>query len=103
MIGDLEWPLVLQKLMEYAGLLVTRDGRVFYLAHQNLPHLALHPWQDMVSIFTAFAKVGADSTLYKAVMRGYHSKCVAFGSKEMKGVQRSSGPRQGGRYNLLQE
>ena len=70
MIVDLERPLVLQKLVEYAGLLVTRDGRLFFAANQNVPHLAHHPWQDMVSIFTAFARIGADSTLYKATMRG---------------------------------
>ena len=43
MVGDLERPLVLQKLVEYAVLLDSRDGRLFYLAHRTLPYLALHP------------------------------------------------------------
>ena len=70
MIEDLGRPLVLQKMMEYSELLVGRDGRLFFLAHKNVPHLAIHPWQDLQTIWTSFVRVGANSTLYTAVIAG---------------------------------
>ena len=70
MIDDLGRPMVLQKLMVYADLLVSRDGRLFFLAHKDVPHLAIQAWQDIQTIWSAFVRIGADSVLYTSVMVG---------------------------------
>lgn len=76
MVDNLETPLVLQKLLEYSALLVDRHGRLFFEAYcKRSPHLAVHPWQDLQTILSAFCRIATDSTLYGAVS---NSTPVAF-------------------------
>jgi hypothetical protein len=70
MVEDIAAPLVLVKLLEYCTLLVERTGRTFFEAYKGTPHLAVHPWQDLQTILSAFCRVSTDSTLYAAVGRG---------------------------------
>jgi hypothetical protein len=70
MVEDLAAPLVLVKLLEYCTLLVERTGRTFFESHRGTPHLAVHPWQDLQTILSAFCRISTDSTLYAAVGRG---------------------------------
>lgn len=70
MVEDLDAPVVLQKLLEYSSLLVDRQGRLFFESYKHSPHLAIHPWQDLQTILSAFCRVACDSLLYKAVTRG---------------------------------
>ena len=70
MVADLSAPLVLQKLLEYATLLADRTGRLFFDGYTQSPYLAVHPWQDLQSILSAFCRIATDSTLYGAVTRG---------------------------------
>lgn len=72
MTEDIARPLLVQKLLEYTSLLVDRQGRLFFEAYQHYPHLAVHPWQDLQSILSAFTRVAANSALYGAVVRGEH-------------------------------
>lgn len=68
-VDDLGAPMVLRKLLEYAALLQGRDGRGFFESYRLTPHLAVHPFQDCQAIFSAFARVGSESTLYGAVLK----------------------------------
>lgn len=70
MVEDLGRPLVLQKLLEYSALLVDRQGRFFFESYKHSPHLAVHPWQDLQSILSAFCTIATESTLYSAVTKG---------------------------------
>jgi hypothetical protein len=70
MTDDVATPLLLQKLLEYTSLLVDRQGRLFFDAYQRHPFLAVHPWQDLQTILSAFAHIATDSLLYGAVTRG---------------------------------
>jgi hypothetical protein len=71
MVADLDAPLVLLKLLEYSALLVDRTGRRFFEAQFKVaPYLAIHPWQDLQTILSAFCRIATDSTLYGAVTRG---------------------------------
>ena len=70
MVDDLNLPMVLLKLLEYTSLLVDRIGRLFFEAYKHSPHLAVHPWQDLQSILSAFCRISTDSTLYRAVTSG---------------------------------
>ena len=69
-VEDLVSPMVVKKLLEYVALLQGRDGRGFFESYRNTPHLAVHPYQDCQSIYSAFARVGSESTLYGAVGLG---------------------------------
>ena len=69
-VGDLERPMVVTKMLEYVQLLVDRQGRLFFESYKNVPHLAVHTWQDLQSILSAFVRVASDSTLYNAVVKG---------------------------------
>lgn len=70
LVEDLQAPLLLQKMFEYSSLLVDRQGRLFFDAHERSPHLPVHPWQDLQSIVSAFCRISTDSTLYGAVISG---------------------------------
>jgi hypothetical protein len=70
MVEDLALPLVLEKLLEYSSLLVDRTGRLFFESYNGTSHLAVHPWQDLQTILSAFCRIAMDSTLHAAVSRG---------------------------------
>jgi len=72
MVVDLERPMVLVKLLAYVDLLVDRQGRLFFEAYRHSPHLAIHPYQDLQAILSAFLRVASNSSLYGAVIRGDH-------------------------------
>ena len=57
-------------MLEYAELLVTREGRLYCAAHRDVTHLAIHPWQDLQTIVSCFASIGTNSTLYTAALGG---------------------------------
>lgn len=69
-VADLARPLVLVKMLEYASLLTSREGRLFFAAHRGVAHLAIHPWQDLQTIFSSFAAVACNTTLYTVVEAG---------------------------------
>jgi hypothetical protein len=71
-VEDLVRPLVLVKLLEYVSLLVDREGRLFFDTFQGRsPHLALHPFQDLQTILSAFvSRVTTDANNYGAASRG---------------------------------
>ena len=59
-----------------------RQGRKFNEAYRYSPHLAVHAWQDLQSILSAFCRIATDSILYGAATRGepvalsnYRSAC----------------------------
>lgn len=70
LIEQLSSPMLLQKLLEYVALLVDREGRLFFESNRCHPYLAVHPWQDLQTILSAFCRIAVDSTLYGAVTRG---------------------------------
>ena len=70
MVPEVGRPLVVQKIMEYVDLLMSRPGRLWFERHADQPHLALHPWQDIQHILSAFLTVATTADLYQAVMRG---------------------------------
>lgn len=68
-VDDLSLPMSFQRLMSYTDLLVDRDGRLFGDAHSAHPHLAVHIFQDLQLIWTAFCNVAANADLYQAVQK----------------------------------
>ena len=58
------------KLLEYTNLLMDRHGRTFFEMCRESPHLAVHPWQDLQHILSAFLMVATRSDLYQAVLDG---------------------------------
>jgi hypothetical protein len=70
MVEDLGSPLVLTKLRQYVDLLVDHNGRMFFEVSWNHPHLAVHPWQDIQHILSAFLQVATSANLYQAVADG---------------------------------
>ena len=62
--------IVVVKVMEYVDLLVDRQGRFFFEAFRHSPYLAVHAWQDVQSILSAFLRVATNSDMYGAVQRG---------------------------------
>jgi hypothetical protein len=58
--------------MDYVALLVNRPGRLFFEAYKDHPHLAIHPYQDLQTILSAFVRVASNSVMYSAVIRGDH-------------------------------
>jgi hypothetical protein len=70
MVEDITAPMVLQKLLEYVTLLVDRRGRTVFEINSQKPHLAMHPWQDIQHILSAFLSVATSADLYNTVTRG---------------------------------
>ena len=62
--------LLVQKLREYTDILTDRHGRTFFEVYRNHPHLAIHPWQDLQHILSAFLTVAFTADLYRSVMDG---------------------------------
>lgn len=69
-VDDLTLPMVIRKLLEYAELLVTREGRLFFMANRHVPGLAVHPWQDLQTILSVFVTVATNPTLTSSVTAG---------------------------------
>ena len=70
MVDDTSQPMVLQKLHEYTSLLVDSDGRKFFEVSQHQPYLAIHPWQDLQHILSAFLKVATNAETYNLAQAG---------------------------------
>ena len=70
MTEDLGRPLLLEKMLEYSNLLQGRQGRLFFAAWRSKAYLAVHPFQDLQTILSAFLGVASNATLYGAVTRG---------------------------------
>ena len=62
--------LLVRKLREYTDILTDRHGRAFFEVYRNHPHLAIHPWQDLQHILSAFLTVSSTADLYRSVMDG---------------------------------
>jgi len=62
--------LLVQKLVEHTDILVDLSGKSFWEAYRNHPHLAVHAYQDLQHILSAFVVVAANSTLSKSVEGG---------------------------------
>ena len=62
--------LLVQKLHEYSLLLVDRQGRLFFEACCEQPHLAVHPFQDVQHILSAFWTVASMADIYQTVAKG---------------------------------
>lgn len=78
MVADVSVPMVLVKLREYAGLLVDRRGRILFETYAHRPHLAIHAWQDLQHILSAFLAVATSADIYGAVMKGNAVDMVNF-------------------------
>lgn len=70
MVEDLNSPILLVKLREYTELLVDFHGRTFFDVSRDHPHLAIHPYQDLQHILSAFLKVATGADIYTRVMEG---------------------------------
>ena len=70
MVEDVDAPLLVWKLTEYVTLLIDCQGRIFFETGRNSPHLAIHPWQDLQHILTAFVMTAIRAELYQPVMKG---------------------------------
>ena len=62
--------LLMTKLFEYVSLLRDRVGKEFWEAMRNHPYLALFALQECQMIVSAFFRLGADATLYRAAEQG---------------------------------
>jgi hypothetical protein len=71
MVDDLSTPMCIQRVMEYTNLLTDRQGRILFDAHhRDYPNLAIHAFQDIQLIWSAFLTVATDSELYRSVQDG---------------------------------
>jgi len=68
--NDPNQSLLVQKLVEYTDILVDVSGKSFWEAYRNHPHLAIHAYQDLQHILSAFVVVATNSTLSKSVESG---------------------------------
>ena len=68
--NDPDRSLLVQKLVEYTDILVDVSGKSFWEAYRNHPHLAVHAYQDLQHILSAFVVVATNSTLSKSVESG---------------------------------
>ena len=69
-VSDPDRSLLIQKLLEYTDILVDVSGKSFWEAYRNHPHLAIHAYQDLQHILSAFVVVATNSALTKAVESG---------------------------------
>jgi hypothetical protein len=67
MVEDVTAPMVLQKLLEYVTLLVDRRGHTVFEINSQKPHIAVHLWQDIQHILSAFLSFATSADLYNAV------------------------------------
>jgi hypothetical protein len=80
MVEDVASPLVIVKLLDYANLLVDRQGRLLFEAYRRAPYLAIHPWQDLQTILSGFLRIATTSSMYGAVTRGEHVSITNYQS-----------------------
>ena len=69
-VADPDQSLLVQKLVEYTDILVDVSGKSFWEAYCNQPNLAVHAYQDLQHILSAFVVVATNSSLTKAVEGG---------------------------------
>jgi len=69
-VADSDQYLLIQKLVEYTDMLVDVSGKSFWEVHCNQPNLAIHAYQDLQHILSAFVVVATNSSLTKAVQGG---------------------------------
>ena len=67
---DPDSSMLIQKLKDYVDVLMDRDGRLFYETCREQPHLAVHPWQDLQHILSAFLVTATNADVYQAIMKG---------------------------------
>ena len=67
MVADVDSSMLVTKMREYIDVLMDRQGRLFYETCREQPHLAVHPWQDLQHILSAFWDVATQSDLTRAV------------------------------------
>ena len=70
MVEDPSKSMVVDKLLEYAEVIVSKKGRMFFDIQGKGTHLAIHLWQDLQLILTTFLEVSANCELYQSVMGG---------------------------------
>jgi hypothetical protein len=78
MVHDVEASLLVQKLTAYTDLLMDEAGDTFWCVYKNNPFLAVHAFQDVQHIISAFANVAMDARLYKSVMDGGDVTLASF-------------------------
>jgi len=69
-VVDPNQSLLIQKLVECTDVLVDVSGKSFWGAHCNQANLAIHAYQDLQHILSAFVVVATNSSLTKAVEGG---------------------------------
>ena len=79
-VDDIDSCLLIIKMKEYVELLIDRQGRIFFDTCRSQPHLAIHPWQDLQHILSAFLSVATSANLYQAVMIGRDIRLSNFDS-----------------------
>ena len=63
--------IFLSKLMEFADLFDTQEGRAFYELNRHTPGLAVHGYQGLQTIMTAFVKVAINTEVQDAITLGH--------------------------------
>ena len=63
-------PLLLQKLLAYANLTNTREGRLFGETYRYNHHLRVHMFQDLQHILSSFLVIARQPSLRKALREG---------------------------------
>ena len=69
-IGSADRSLLIEKLTEHGELLTSEAGKNFWHLYKDAPDLAVHPFQDVQHMVSAFAKIANHTTLYQGVMEG---------------------------------
>jgi len=77
-VGDPNQSLLIQKLVEYTDMLVDVSGKSFWEVHCNQPNLAIHTYQDLQHILSAFMVVATNSSLTKAIKGGSQVTLVNY-------------------------
>jgi len=66
-VVDPDQSLLIQKLVKCTDTFVDVSGKSFWEAHCDQPNLAIHVYQDLQHILSAFVVVATNSSLTKAV------------------------------------
>ena len=67
MVPEPSESIFLSKLMEFADLFDTQEGRAFFELNRHTPGLAVHGYQGLQTIMTAFIKVAINTEVQDAI------------------------------------
>ena len=70
MVEDIKPSLLVSKLVEYADVIMSRDGKRFFETYAGTHTLLVNVWQDIQLILLRFLEVASNIELYTAVQEG---------------------------------